>query len=488
VVKRRKLQRILQMTLPVMIKALRDPGSFRDPAGSVWRTEEGIFRTLNTQAAKEFLEVRDSGVLDSLIREGLIVKTQEVSLDSLGQLDNLPAMVLQHEVVPFFSYPYEWSFSLHKRAALFHLDLHLRLLEHNLTLSDATAYNVQFNGVKPYFVDVLSLKPYHEGSYWQAHQQFIEQFLNPLLFQDLFGISPNSWFRGELNGIPMEVIVKMASFRSYFNWRFLLHIILPNYFQKKAESNHEKTVKTINKSRLSKSAFCAILQQLRNWINSLESYNKKTTVWNSYDKTHTYKDKEYELKQRFVISFSQRFQPKLLVDIGCNSGDFSELALQHGVQYVVGLDADHAVLDRAFQRASKKGLSFLPLFQDAANPSPSQGWNQMERKGLLERVNADALIALAFVHHLAIARNIPLEEVVSWLVSLAPVGVVEFVPKSDPTVITMLSLREDLFPNYTKEVFEDILRQHVQILQSEVIAQSGRTLYMYAVNHPSGIS
>jgi hypothetical protein len=35
----------------------------------------------------------------------------------------------------------------------------------------------------------------------------------------------------------------------------------------------------------------------------------------------------------------------------------------------------------------------------------------------MERLNFDSVLALAFEHHLAIAKNIPLEDVVNWITS-----------------------------------------------------------------------
>jgi hypothetical protein len=53
----------------------------------------------------------------------------------------------------------------------------------------------------------------------------------------------------------------------------------------------------------------------------------------------------------------------------------------------------------------KKNLNFLPLFLDASNPSPNIGWLQSERKGFKERANFSGMLALAFEHHLAIAKK-----------------------------------------------------------------------------------
>jgi hypothetical protein len=124
-------------------------------------------------------------------------------------------------------------------------------------------------------------------------------------------------------------------------------------------------------------------------------------------------------------------------------------------------------------------LKFLPLFQDGANPSPDQGWANQERKSLAKRGDANGLLALAFEHHLAIGRNIPLDGVVASLVDLAPTGVIEFVQKQDPTVQQLLTLREDIFPDYTPQAFEAALQSRARIVKSETVSASGRKLYWF---------
>jgi ribosomal protein L11 methylase PrmA len=168
-----------------------------------------------------------------------------------------------------------------------------------------------------------------------------------------------------------------------------------------------------------------------------------------------------------------------LIDLGCNTGDYSVAALKGGAEYIIGFDFDQTAVDIAFSRSKQDSLNFLPLWLDAANPSPNQGWRQSERRGFAERANADALIALAFEHHLAIGRNVPLVDVVDWLVGLAPVGIIEFVPKADSTVQKMLALREDIFPDYNEATFEAAIQRKAKIVGKQVISESGRTLYRY---------
>ena len=198
-----------------------------------------------------------------------------------------------------------------------------------------------------------------------------------------------------------------------------------------------------------------------------------------YAENTTYDTDEQKAKKRFVAEFCGSVKPKQLWDIGCNTGDYSEVALASGAGRVIGFDFDNGALERAYARARAKTLDLLPLFQDGANPSPSQGWANGERKSTAARGGADAMMALAFEHHLAIGRNVPLGQVVDWLIAMAPTGVIEFVQKSDPTVQQLLALREDIFPGYTHEAFEQAILRRARIVKSERVSAVGRTLYWY---------
>ena len=58
-------------------------------------------------------------------------------------------MILEHERIPFVSYPHEWSASMFKEAALLHNALYERLEEHGLTLKDWHPLNILFSGTRP---------------------------------------------------------------------------------------------------------------------------------------------------------------------------------------------------------------------------------------------------------------------------------------------------------------------------------------------------
>jgi ribosomal protein L11 methylase PrmA len=222
-----------------------------------------------------------------------------------------------------------------------------------------------------------------------------------------------------------------------------------------------------------------MLRQLRKWIECLEPGGSKRTEWSDYAQTHSYAASERAAKASFVVDLVRERRPPMVWDLGCNTGDFAATALGAGAGYIVGFDTDQGVLEEAFRRSADRGMRFLPLYQNAFNPSPDQGWNQSERLGLRARAKADAVLALAFVHHLAIGRNVPLPRVVEWIISLAPTGVLEFVPKDDPMIRQMLALREDIFETYAQEQFERALRHGARIVKRETVSATGRCLYWF---------
>lgn len=451
-------------------------GSYRDPAGRVFEADGRIFRIVSPSAALQYEAVRP--VMRSLADEGRLVDFTEFSPEELGLSAGEAAYVLEHPRIDPWSQPYEWSFSLMKEAALFHLGLQLDLLEQGCTLSDASAYNVQFVGPKPVFIDHLSIRPYVDGEFWLGHRQFCEQFLNPLLLRSCFDIAPNSWYRGNLEGIPTDALARLIPLRKRLSWNMLTNVILPAHFQKGSTSDRDVSFSTKGK-RLPLPGLQSMLRQLRNWIARLVPANANATTWANYAMTTTYDDEEAKAKKAFISDFVARSGVLRVVDLGCNTGDYSRVALDAGAHSVTGFDFDQQSLDKAHARAKAEALNFLPLFLDAHNPSPSQGWMQKERPGFAERIKADAVLALAFEHHLAIAFNVPLDQVVAWIMAVAPIGVIEFVPKSDPTIVKMLALREDIFTSYSEEEFMRCIELLGKVTARQKISKSGRTLFTF---------
>lgn len=238
-----------------------------------------------------------------------------------------------------------------------------------------------------------------------------------------------------------------------------------------------KAIAQLKSARLPKPAFVGLLSGLRHYIAGLQRPAERT-VWSDYAQTASYGPDDEIAKRTFVGRMVGNVKPAMLFDLGCNTGYYSEVALAAGARYVVGFDFDQASLDLAYARFSLVRAPFLPLWMDAANPSPAQGWAQIERQGFGHRAHADALIALAFVHHLAIARNVPLAYVVDWLVGLAPVGIIEFPQKADPMVQQLLARRDDIFLDYSEDSFIAAVHHKCRVIDTCRL-ENGRLLVWY---------
>ncbi len=458
--------------------AERVAGSYRDRKGYVFTSGERILRGVDTGAAEVQQDFIASKVFKRLVGSGQFIGT-EIAKDDPAELGILgAALLLEHERVPFVSYPYEWPFAALRAAALLHLDVHLELLEHGYTLSDASAYNIQFRGPKPVFIDVLSVERYVEGAYWNGHRQFCDQFLSPLLFSAKFGVPYNAMYRGKLEGFSSTELASLLRLRDKFSLQTLLNIVLPAWFESAARRGRVAAKGVANRRALPKSSLRSMLMGLRRWIERL-SPPSSLTDWTSYAADNTYHSEERAAKREFVAQAVRGASPRAVLDLGCNTGDYASVALSAGAGYVIGAEADPATAHLAFLRAQKEQLNFLPIVQDAANASPAQGWLGAERPSFMERGKFDFLIALAVEHHLAIGRNIPLDQVVQWMVSLAPKGLIEFVQKTDTTVRRMLSLREDIFSDYTEENFRNLLAANARIVESKTVSKEGRIIFFY---------
>jgi ribosomal protein L11 methylase PrmA len=342
----------------------------------------------------------------------------------------------------------------------------------------ATAYNIQFDGARPVFIDRLSFRRYVDGQFWLGHRQFCEQFLNPLLLRSIFGIPHNAWYRGSPEGIGAAELSALLPLRRKLSWRVLTNVVMQGSLQKTKSSDAQRRVEQ-GKLRFPKVAFVRLLNSLHSWIESLHPADRRPTTWQEYSRQNSYRDAEAEAKRKFIARFVSEHRPRMVWDIGCNTGDYSVAALQAGARSAIGFDFAQGALDLAFDRARSERISFLPLFLDATNPVPDQGWGQGERRGLAARAAADAVLALALVHHVAISGNVPLDRVLTWLTSLAPRGVIEFIPKSDPMVVELLRLREDIFPDYNEESFVRSMQQRARIVASETVSASGRKLFAF---------
>ncbi len=446
-----------------MINRKNLESSFRDPSGFVFWENGRLFRQINPIYKDNFDLLKSSGLLKKLQDEGLLVKHKEVSLN-----------VLEPELVPFISYPYEWCFSELKDAALLTLKIQKIALEHGMSLKDATSFNVQFLRGKPVFIDTLSFEPARGGP-WVAYKQFCEQFLAPLALISYQDARLNELLIPFINGIPLDLAAKLLPTKARLNMGILMHIILHAGSQKKfADSKKGARGQGLG---VSKNSILGIVDSLTSTVSKLE-WKFGKTAWSNYgdeDYFESYSKDTLEKKRKIVADLLALAKPKTVWDLGANTGNYSRIAAQKGI-FTVSLDFDHAAVEQNYKRGDE---NILPLYLDLANPTPAIGFDNTEREALLRRPAPDLVMALALVHHLAIGNNLPLPKLAAFFSKIANNLIIEFVPKDDPQTQRLLISREDVFPDYTQEEFEKAFGEFYKTTKKVPLPNSKRTLYLF---------
>jgi len=340
-------------------------------------------------------------------------------------------------------------------------------------LKDASAYNIQFVGGKPHFIDTLSFARYEEGTPWVGYRQYCQHFLAPLALVSYCDARLLQLLRVHMDGIPLDLARSLLPARAWLNLHLLLHIRVHAGYQRRYQSDAASAAKLRPIRR----------QALAHLVSALESATSRLgwkaagTEWAEYAAGDSYGETAAAHKRRLVGEYLDEIAPRSLWDLGANTGAFSRIAAERGID-TVAFDADPACVDRNYRQVREEGEThILPLTLDLTNPSPSLGWATRERDSILVRCSADAIMALALVHHIAISNNVPLGHIASFFARLAGDVIIEFVPKSDPKVAVLLATREDVFPDYTEAGFEAAFGAVFDIVRKTRIDGSERTLY-----------
>ena len=448
----------------------QNPGSFRDPSGHLFQDNGVLFRQVNASYQKNYELLINSGLYSSLLKQKKLIEHKEIESDNHDYFKLLKPSFIEN-----ISYPYEWSFTQLKDAALLTLDIQKQSLIKGISLKDASAFNVTFNKGKPIFIDTLSFESYSEGAPWVAYKQFCQHFLAPLSLMSLADIRLGGLLKNYIDGIPLDLTSSLLPKSSYCKFGILIHIHVHAKSQKKYDSidGNEK----ITNVRVSKNRLLALIDNLEATIKKL-NWSAGGTEWDSYySDNNNYNKESMSEKETIVESFISEIQPNIVWDLGANDGYFSRIALKHA-HNVISWDIDPSCVERnylAVKNTNQDGIT--PLLIDLTNPSPSIGWNCEERDSFVERAEVDLTLALGLVHHLAISNNLPLKYIFKFFFKITNYLIIEFIPKSDSQVKKLLLSRRDIFDDYTKDGFEKSFDGLFNILSFKKLHQSERTLY-----------
>jgi len=448
------------------------PSSFRDPSGFLFWRDGMLYRQISRGYQQHYDLLMSSGLYRELTEAGLLVAHREIPLSNHPGLPEDTYKVIAPEVVPFISYPYEWCFSQLKDAALSTLEIQRRALGRGLMLKDSSAYNIQFAGGQPTLIDTLSFEAYREGAPWIAYRQFCRHFLAPLALMSRRDIRLGQLLRVHLDGIPLDLASPLLPKFTWLQFSLSAHI----HLHARSERHYERKTDRAFHGTVSRRALQALIASLEAAVKRL-TWSPRGTEWAEYYDDTNYSEQAFAQKKRMVAEFLDRSQPHTVWDLGANIGEFAAIAVDRGIP-CVALDLDPAAVEKNYLACKAAGRTrVLPLLVDLTNPSPAIGWANEERLSLGERGPADACLALALVHHLAISNNLPFERIATFLASLCTWLLIEFVPKTDSQVQRLLASREDIFTHYTEDDFEREFSRYFKVEGKVPLPAGARIMY-----------
>lgn len=455
----------------IIKKAKQIHSSFRDPSGVVFSQNGAVFRQINHTYKEHYNHLISSGLYNQLVNLGYLIPHKETRFKTENQAIY---KIIQPKKVSFISYPYEWTFSQLKDAALLTLAIQKKALSYGMSLKDSSAFNIQFLDGKPILIDTLSFEKYRENKPWIAYGQFCRHFLSPLALMAYKDASLNRMLRIYLDGIPVEIASRLLSLRSYLNFSILVHIHLhaksSQYYADKPESGR--------KARLSLVVLQGLIENLGNTINNLK-WKPKRTEWADYYNFSNYSSCAFKHKELIFKDFLKIADVQEMWDIGANTGHFSKIAESLKIR-TIAFDHDSAAIEKLYLDCESKGRKLiLPLLVDIINPSPSIGWESQERLSIINRGPTSLASVLALVHHLCLSQNIPFENLSSLFQKICRFLIIEFIPKEDSQVKRMLAGRKDIFTQYSESHFEKVFSEKFILRKKIKIKDSVRVMYLY---------
>ena len=465
--------------------------TFRDPACSVEVRPDAAYRSIYAPFDRDILEFLSLPLAGELVAAGRLIASEALP----GRRDG-EALVLRHPRVSFQSYPWEWPPTLWLAAAELTLGLCLELLEHGWLLKDATPLNVLFRGIQPVFVDVLSIEradPHQP--IWLAYGQFVRTFLLPMLAHARLGW-PLETAMTRRDGVEPEEMYAALSWVQRLRQPALSAVTMPTLLAGNKKLAGSKTLQAGSVSSRAVEDAELARHILTKTLKTLQSHMRKAapkrhaSTWSEYAETAThYSEADHARKRSFVAAAlaaaqagvasgpSAEPQPMRVLDVGCNTGGYSNLAADLGAE-VVAIDTDLQAVDRLCASLKGSGKNILPLCVDLAHPSPAIGWENREAPAFLSRCHGhfDAVMMLAVLHHLLLRNQIPLSRIAALCAGLTTRHLIlEWVPQADPKFQELLRGREAIYAHITEAAFRGAFAEHFEVAD-EMLLANGRIM------------
>lgn len=451
--------------------SLQQTISYKDPAGYVVKLQDGYFRYISASYSKEYDHLMQSGLYESLTAQSLLVSHAEVELES--EHSEYYKKIFPRQL-DFISYPFEWSYSQWKQMILSFISINELALKQGMILKDASPYNFTFDDHKCVLIDTLSFGFYKDGDPWVAYRQFCEETLSPFLLMYYRDPMWAKLYRANITGLPLPFVSRQLPFITRFNPFCLIHIHLHSSFQNGKEKKGTTTSSGLNAEKLN-----VLFGTIRKNVLNKNKPLLRNSIWEDYYQNDIESERYIADKISVVTSWLTEAKPNVTIDLGANTGKFSEIASPLS-NHVYAVESDIYCVDEIYMNSQVKKNNITTIVADLADPSPGLGWSNNEKSALLKRLKGDMVMALALIHHLCLGRNLPLEFIADLFSEMTTrFAIVEFVPKTDPKSELLLQHKGDIFRFYTEEDFINAFEEKFKLVASHSFIQSQRKLFLW---------
>jgi SAM-dependent methyltransferase len=474
---------------------LTPAASFRDPSGILLRSRGRILRLVNAAGAEDLNAFLAAPSAARFLADDRVVGTHALTPEQIAELDAdpafrrvydaaQPALVVEHERIPFPSYPYEWAPEMLHAAGELTIELALKLLADGLGLKDGTPYNVLFRGPEPAFIDLLSFERRDpDDPTWLPYAQFVRTFLLPLMAGKSFGLGLDQILTTRRDGLEPEEVYRWLGPLQRFRPPYLSLVSMPTWLAARQDKDDASIYRKRSAGNPEKARFIveSLLKGLRRTLSRLRPNPGRSSTWSDYmTVNNNYTAKHFRAKQEFVDRVLAEHHPQRVLDVGCNTGHFSAMAARAGAR-VVAIDYDPVVVGDVWRAARSERLDILPLAVNLTRPTPGTGWRNEECSSFLDRARGafDCVLMLAVIHHMMVTERVPLDDVLATAAELTEdLAIIEFIGPEDSMFRRLVRGREHLHAGLSSATFEAAARRRFEILHSQHLPETHRWLYL----------
>jgi SAM-dependent methyltransferase len=399
-------------------------------------------RIIPAGSALFFSKFLESNCFKRIVGKGYFIPSEIISYD----MDS--GLVIKHPEIPFVLYPFEWTASMLKDAALTWLDIVRDMEESGYALKDGHPWNIVFRSTNPIWVDFTSVTDSIRDGKLAGQRDFIEYFIKSLnMFStdlapfarlgltQLFG-PPLTW----MNSVSMLDVRLIYALRRkdlsvlIMFWPFLIRMV------------------SLKLSTLKKHNKLAVMESLRRIVLNMK-VTPKSGEWSAYYKGKNelpqFNPFTSDIEQFFSITpkhdvvykIIKEHRPASVLDIGCNTGIYSYMAESLGAR-VLSIDPDEKAADELYRAAKNRALNITVGCSDFVAPMrPAEYMHKPRLRALHLRARSEMVLCLAVVHHWVFKRHqLKFSDVSKILADVSEkMLVVEFVPPEDKHVMQWMN-------------------------------------------------